>query len=168
MFGLVNAGKTTILYQLVLNRAIITHHTYTFNKETIQLPSSGRKFTIYDYTGSSINMRNWHRWLQDGDPLIFVIDSAEREWFVEAKDALWNLCMGDDNAVFGIVLVLCNKQDLPGAASVEEIKDLLGLDGFCRWGRRWHIRGVSGLTGEGIREGLEWLETQLQGPAIPY
>ena len=39
MLGLSNTGKTTILYQLKLNEAITTFHTYTYNKETIQLQS---------------------------------------------------------------------------------------------------------------------------------
>lgn len=71
------------------------------------------------------------------------------------------------DTLFGIVLVLCNKQDLPGAASVKEIRDALDLDKLWKGGIRWHIRGATGLTGEGIWEELEWLETQLQGPALP-
>jgi ADP-ribosylation factor protein 1 len=167
MFGFSNAGKTTILYQLKLNRAVVTTHTYMFNMETIQIAPSGKEFIIWDYSGSSVNVRNWYYWLEDGDGLIFVIDSVERERFAEARNALLDMCRGDDNTPSGIVLLLCNKQDLPGAASVEEIKDMLRLDDFWWRGRRWHIRGVSGVTGEGIWEGLEWMETQLQGPAIP-
>lgn len=166
MLGLSNAGKTTILYQLKLNQAITTIHTYSFNKETIQL-QSGSQFTIWDYSGSRGNMRFWYRLLQEREPVIFVVDSTERSCFEEARDEL-NYAMTEDyQTFFGIVLVLCTKQDLPGAASVKEIRDVLELDRVWKFGRRWHICGVSGLTGEGIWEGLEWLETQLQGPALP-
>ncbi|KAF9542995.1 hypothetical protein EC957_001354 [Mortierella hygrophila] len=166
MLGLSNAGKTTILYQLKLNKAITTIHTNGFNKETIQL-QSGSQFTIWDYSGSLGNMGFWSRLLEERVPVIFVVDSVERSWFREARDALRNAMMEDYQALFGIVLVLCSKQDLPGAASVEEIRDVLDFDGFWKYGMRWHIRGVSGVTGEGLWEGLEWLETQLQGPALP-
>ncbi|KAF9131774.1 hypothetical protein BGX30_012949 [Mortierella sp. GBA39] len=133
MLGLSNAGKTTILYQLKLNEAITTIHTNGFNKETIQL-QSGSQFTIWDYSGSSGNMRIWYRLLEEREPVIFVVDSVERSWFKEARDALRNAMTEDCQTLFGIVLVLCSKQDLPGAASVEEIRDVLDLDRF------WNFR----------------------------
>ncbi|KAG9065033.1 hypothetical protein KI688_002353 [Linnemannia hyalina] len=166
MLGLPNAGKTTILYQLKLNEAITTIHTNSFNNETIQL-QSGSQFTIWDYSGSPGNMGFWYRLLEEREPVIFVVDSVERLWFREARDALRNAMTEGYQPLFGIVLVLCSKQDMPDAASVEEIRDVLELDRFWKYGMRWHIRGVSGVTGEGLLEGLEWLETQLQGPALP-
>ena len=42
------------------------------------------------------------------------------------------------------LLVMANKQDLPGAASVDEIQKLLGLDDITT--HHWSIRGCSGRT----------------------
>ncbi|KAK3835736.1 MAG: ADP-ribosylation factor 1-like protein [Linnemannia gamsii] len=170
MLGLSGTGKTTILYRLLHNRAVLTDRTYGFNKETIQLSPSCKKLTICDYSGASGDIRFWHHLLNDERvPVIFVVDSTERGDLDEVKHALLVTYRSllRESTRYGVLLVLCNKQDLPDAMSIEYIKDRLGLDEIWQWGRRWHICGVSAMTGDGLQEGLEWLETQLTGPALP-
>lgn len=53
------------------------------------------------------------------------------------------------------VLVLCNKQDVEGAMSVEEITQELQLSSIQR--PFLVVRGTSGITGEGIDEALDQL-----------
>ncbi|KAG0281925.1 hypothetical protein BGZ95_006433 [Linnemannia exigua] len=169
MLGLSGAGKTTILYRLLHNKAVLTDRTYGFNKETIQLSPLRKKFTIWDYSGSSGDIRFWHHLMdEENSPVIFVVDSTERD-LDEVKHSLLVTyrSLYKVSTRYGILLVLCNKQDHPDAMSIEDIKDGLGLDELWQWGRRWHIRGVSAMTGDGLWEGLEWLETQLTGPALP-
>ena len=45
----------------------------------------------------------------------------------ECKDELWRF-LGEDELKSTTLLVMANKQDLPGALSVEEVKGKLGLD----------------------------------------
>jgi hypothetical protein len=53
--------------------------------------------------------------------------------------------------------VFANKQDLPGAMSVSELTEKLGLHALR--GRPWHIQGACATMGDGLHEGLTWLTT---------
>ena len=55
------------------------------------------------------------------------------------------------------ILFLANKQDLKTALSIDEIKDILELKKID--GRNWNIKGSCALTGEGIKEGLDWIKS---------
>ena len=54
-------------------------------------------------------------------------------------------------------LVFANKQDLPNALSVDEVKDRLALNEIDD--RDWKIMGSSAITGERLYEGLDWILT---------
>lgn len=53
------------------------------------------------------------------------------------------------------LLVLANKQDLPNAMSVSALTDKLGLH---KLRRPWFIQQACATSGEGLHEGLEWLQ----------
>lgn len=46
------------------------------------------------------------------------------------------------------LLIFCNKQDIPGSLTADEIKDFLGLDDIDT--RHWGIIPCSAKTGEGL------------------
>ncbi|XP_066956996.1 ADP-ribosylation factor-like protein 4A isoform X1 [Macrobrachium rosenbergii] len=52
------------------------------------------------------------------------------------------------------ILVLANKQDLPGAREPTEIERLLGLAELANT-HLWHIQPACAITGEGLDEALE-------------
>jgi ADP-ribosylation factor protein 1 len=60
-----------------------------------------------------------------------------------------------------MVLVLANKQDLPGAMSVAEVTDKLGLHSLNE--RKWFIQATCATSGEGLFEGLDWLSANIVG-----
>ena len=68
----------------------------------------------------------WHYYLENNDALIWVVDSCDRERFVEVKEELHDL-MQDDRLRNSTLLVLANKQDLPNAASPSELTEKLDL-----------------------------------------
>ena len=57
------------------------------------------------------------------------------------------------------VLVLANKQDLNGALSPGEVTEKLGMGQLK--GRNWLVQGTSATTGQGIKEGLDWMASVL-------
>ena len=59
------------------------------------------------------------------------------------------------------VLVLANKQDLPGALSEKEIFEGLGLTEIKN--RQWSMFKISAKQGTGLDEALTWLVNTLQG-----
>ena len=54
------------------------------------------------------------------------------------------------------VLVMANKQDLNGALSPDEVTKALGMESFE--GRTLFVQGTSGITGQRLEEGLNWME----------
>ncbi len=52
------------------------------------------------------------------------------------------------------ILVLANKQDLPGAANPSQVTDALDL--YKLKDRKWFVQATCAVTGEGLIEGLKW------------
>ena len=50
-------------------------------------------------------------------------------------------------------------QDMPDAKSVQEVADALELTSISK--RVWYIQACSASTGDGIRDGLDWLAEKL-------
>jgi signal recognition particle receptor subunit beta len=94
--------------------------------------------------------------------IIFVIDSTEDSNWTEQRQELqkaWN----HPQLHSPQFLILANKQDLPSALTLDEIKNRLGLQKWTKDDKRkWALLETSGITGEGLYEGLEWLYRGLQ------
>ncbi|ROT64074.1 ADP-ribosylation factor [Penaeus vannamei] len=77
-------------------------------------------------------------------PLLFLLESEE---------------------VAGVpLLVVANKQDLPGALSVPQLSE--GLD-LRRHDRPWHVQPTCAITSEGVYEALDWLARELAYTGTP-
>ncbi|KAG0365976.1 hypothetical protein BGX24_003889, partial [Mortierella sp. AD032] len=70
---------------------------HSFNKETVTLPSKisssfssqgMTKYTFYDHSGNLGAIRFWHKFMEEGGPVIFVVDSTDPVLFYEAQEAL--------------------------------------------------------------------------------
>lgn len=89
-----------------------------------------------------------------------MVDAADHARFEEAKTEL-QLLLGEDLLADCILLVFCNKIDMPGAASAGEMVKRLELDRVA--GRRqWYVQTACATSGEGLYEGLEWLAKALK------
>ncbi|KAL6044108.1 Arf GTPase arf1 [Balamuthia mandrillaris] len=156
MVGLDAAGKTTVLYKLKLGEAITTIPTIGFNVETIQYKNV--RFTMWDVGGQDKIRPLWRHYFQGTHGVIFVVDSNDRERMEEASEVLHRM-LREDEMREAVVLVLANKVDLPGALSVAEVSDRLGLHGMRE--RKWFIQGTCATRGEGLHEGLDWLSQMM-------
>ncbi|KAH7819624.1 Arf1k [Monocercomonoides exilis] len=165
MMGLDAAGKTSIMNKLSPSKYIQTVPTIGFYLEEFHFRRI--TFTIWDIGGNLRAKRLGYRLCKEKDAIIFVIDSAdisrlacttmecgdcvkeELHFFLQQKEA--------ENAP---LLIYANKQDLKGAVSPEYILEKLELDRVCA-GRSWYIQPCSALTGDGLLEGLKWLENEI-------
>ncbi|XP_044153931.1 ADP-ribosylation factor 1-like [Bufo gargarizans] len=153
MLGLDAAGKTTILYKLKLHETVTTIPTIGFNVETLE-PMRNVTFIVWD-VGSQNKIRAlWKHYFQNTDGLIFVVDSADPERFLEANSELTAILESDEMRGVPFV-VMANKQDLPGAKRPGELSEELGLKKIK--GHQWHVQGCCATTGDGLIEGLEVL-----------
>ena len=153
MLGLDGAGKSTVLYKLKLNETVNTIPTLGFNVETVQI-ARGVSFTIWDLGGQKTIRQLWKHYLTGCEGLLYIVDSADSERFSVAQEELaWVL---HEKEMAGVpVVVLANKQDLPGAVAPDEIASKLGLQHYND--RHWCVHGTSAVSGDGIHEATQEL-----------
>lgn len=157
ILGLDNAGKTTLLYKLQLNRVIETvpsklYLAIGFNVETVVY--NNLKLQVWDLGGQGTIRPYWRCYYPNTNAVIYVVDSADKERIEIAKQEM--LAMLEESDLKAVpLLVFANKQDLPGAMSDAEVSERLGLT-FIK-DRQWRIVRASARLGEGIEEGLDWL-----------
>lgn len=157
MVGLDAAGKTTILYKLKLGEIVTTIPTIGFNVETVEYKNIS--FTVWDVGGQDKIRPLWRHYFQNTQGLIFVVDSNDRERIGEAKEELTRM-VNEDELREAIILVFANKQDLPNAMSVNDIRDKLALPSLK--GREWYTQSACATSGDGLYEGLDWLSNKLK------
>ena len=87
-----------------------------------------------------------------------MVDSSDRDRISEANEELQKM-LKEDELRDAVVLVLGNKQDLPGAMSVSEMTDKLGMHSVTN--RKWNVQSTCATTGDGLYEGLDWLSNAL-------
>lgn len=94
------------------------------------------------------------------DALVVVVDSRviTHEWHLdEALDQMRRMfhAFHGDELEDKPVLIFCNKQDVPGALSADTISDR--LINFYNWNRPWRVMPCVASTGEGLKEGFQWV-----------
>ena len=157
MLGLDGSGKTTILNRLKYGHYTSTHPTIGFNFQKVtpglspwdgldfifQIQSNGSCFHLWDVGGQDKTRPLWRSYIRDTDLILFVLDSSDR--LDEAKLELQNLMKLTERSGPPIILI-ANKQDLPGAASLEEINTFLSSNktASCQ------LLSSCGITGEGL------------------
>ena len=156
MVGLDAAGKTTILYQLKMGETVKTIPTIGFNVETLDY--KGLNFTVWDVGGQDKIRVLWKHYYQNTDGLIFVVDSNDQDRIEDAAEELKKM-LAEEELKDCAVLVMANKQDLNGALAPGEVTKRLGMGDLK--GRTWLVQGTSATTGQGFKEGLDWMASVL-------
>lgn len=155
--GLDNAGKTTILYQFLMNEVVHTSPTIGSNVEEVVWKNI--HFIMWDIGGQESLRAAWNTYYSNTEFVILVIDSTDRERLTITKEELYKMLAHDD-LNRAAVLIFANKQDLKGSMTAAEISQQLNLTAIKT--HRWQIQSCCALTGEGLYQGLEWICSQLK------
>ncbi len=158
ILGLDASGKTTIMNRLKYGDNMVTIPTIGFNCEHIQF--GNLNFIGWDIGGQNRIRRLWHNYFENADAVVFVIDSSDRNRFHEVKIELIKLTEHSylKDCAF---LIFANKQDLPGAASTDEIGRLLDIHSIMRKINAWKACESTATCGYGIDRGFSWLSSQI-------
>ncbi|GAM25311.1 hypothetical protein SAMD00019534_084860, partial [Acytostelium subglobosum LB1] len=157
MIGLDGAGKTTLLYKLKIGEQVCTIPTIGFNVETIEYKNLA--FVVWDVGGQHKIRTLWKHYYQNTNAIIFVVDSTDAERYEEVREELAKI--NEEDSLRGVpIVMMCNKQDMKGAASIAEIIERLDMNQFKD--RKWYCQSTVATSGEGIYEGLEWLAQTLR------
>ncbi|CAF0973924.1 unnamed protein product [Brachionus calyciflorus] len=154
--GLDNAGKTTILYQFLMNEVVHTSPTIGSNVEEVVWKNI--HFLMWDIGGQESLRSGWSTYYTHAQFVIMVVDSTDRERLPIIKDELLKLLAHEDLQKSSL-LVFANKQDIKNSMTAAEISQQLNLTGIKDHG--WHIQACCALTGEGLYQGLEWIVSKL-------
>ncbi|CAG9328200.1 unnamed protein product [Blepharisma stoltei] len=152
MLGLDNAGKTTILKKYNGEDISSISPTLGFNIKTLEY--QGYKLNVWDVGGQTTIRSYWRNYFEQTDGLVWVVDSGDKIRLGDCKKELHQLLL-QERLAGASLLVFCNKQDLQGALTMEEIKEFLELDNFQT--RHWAVAPCSAVTGEGLISGIEWI-----------
>lgn len=158
MMGLDSAGKSTALYRFKFDQYVNTVPTVGFNCEKVKGTTGkakGVSFVIWDVGGQDKVRPLWRSYTRSTDGIVFVVDSADVERMEEAKVELLRMARTPETVSVPI-LVIANKQDLPGARDSSEVEKIMCLHELGA-GRLWSIHPGCAVTGEGLDEALEHL-----------
>ena len=92
------------------------------------------------------------------DGIIFVIDSFSRDYIEDGEEELKKF-LAQEEFKNCIVLVMANKQDLENALPPDQVTEKMRMGQLK--GRTWKVIGTSCITGEGIKESIDWLKSVL-------
>ncbi|XP_018320510.1 ADP-ribosylation factor-like protein 5A [Agrilus planipennis] len=155
--GLDNAGKTTILYQFLMNEVVHTSPTIGSNVEEVVWRNI--HFIMWDLGGQQSLRAAWSTYYTNTEFVIVVIDSTDKERLTIIREELYKMLNHEELQKAG-VLIYANKQDIKGSMSASEISRELDLTSIKK--QQWHIQSCCALTGEGLYQGLEWIANRLK------
>nr|XP_019603078.1 PREDICTED: putative ADP-ribosylation factor-like protein 5C isoform X2 [Rhinolophus sinicus] len=153
--GLENAGKTTILYQFLMNEVVHTCPTIGSNVEEIVLRKT--HFLMWDIGGQEALRSTWNTYYSNTEFIILVIDSTDRERLLTTREELYKM-LAHEALRDASVLIFANKQDMKDSMTTVEISQFLTLSAIKD--HPWHIQGCCALTGEGLPAGLQWMQSR--------
>ncbi|XP_065828263.1 ADP-ribosylation factor-like protein 3 [Oscarella lobularis] len=150
--GLDNAGKTTILKSIADEDITRITPTQGFNIKSVV--SGGFKLNVWDIGGQRKIRPYWRNYYDNTDVLVYVVDSSDKKRFEETGVEFSEL-LDEEKLEKVPVLVFANKQDLLSSAPASEVAEGLGLPSLRN--RVWQIQPCSAVTGEGIKDGMDWV-----------
>ncbi|CAL8349384.1 unnamed protein product [Arctogadus glacialis] len=152
MLGLDGAGKTTLLYKLKHSERVVTVPTVGFNVEMLETRRPELELTVWDVGGQARMRPQWRHHYADTGVLVFVVDSGDRRRLGEAREELHQVLSCQSLRRIPLI-VLANKQDLPGALSPAQLSMRLDLRRACGE-RLWFVQPCSAASGMGLEEGF--------------
>mmetsp|Transcript_28830 Transcript_28830/g.73885 ORF Transcript_28830/g.73885 Transcript_28830/m.73885 type:complete len:195 (-) Transcript_28830:3645-4229(-) len=160
--GLDNAGKTTLVKRLAGEDISEIAPTFGFNIKTLHYSPQGSnqeyKLNMWDVGGQKTLRAYWRNYFEATEALIWVVDSADIARLNDCKEELQNL-LKEERLSGSTLLILANKQDLPGALGTKAITEKLGLADGLLGKRHWSVAAVSAMdeSATALRHSIDWL-----------
>jgi ADP-ribosylation factor-like protein 2 len=143
MLGLDNAGKTTVVKHLKGEDVRSVSPTLGFDICT--MAHGDYTLNIWDVGGQQTIRSYWRNYFEATDAIIWVVDSADVSRIDICRQELETV-LQEERLAGASLLILANKQDLPGALDGAQIADRLHLDGSIGRKRHWRVFSCSALS----------------------
>ncbi|KAG2180270.1 hypothetical protein INT43_004059 [Umbelopsis isabellina] len=153
LVGLQNSGKTTLVNVIASGQFIEDSiPTVGFNMRKVTKGSVTLK--LWDIGGQPRFRSMWERYCRGVNAIVFVVDAADHDKIDAARTELKSLLEKPQLSNIP-VLVLGNKNDLPGALNVEELIETLNLKTITN--REVSCYSISAKNQVNIDITLQWL-----------
>ena len=152
--GLDNAGKSTVVERWLGNPAL-EQVAPTFGFVIHSLPHKGRLLNLWDIGGQQSIRAFWRNYFERTDGIVWVVDSSSPERLDLCRQELLSV-LQEQRMLSASLLILANKQDVPGAVSIETLKESLCWDKLLLRSN-CEMLCCSALDGTNMAEGLDWL-----------
>ncbi|XP_047436730.1 ADP-ribosylation factor-like protein 6 [Mugil cephalus] len=167
--GLDNSGKTTIINKLKPSNAQAQDIVPTIGFSIEKFKTSSLSFTVFDMSGQGRYRNLWEHYYKFRVSLLLkmpVVVSVRYETI-----RLWRLISFTTRDVFHScltadikhrripILFFANKMDVRDALSSVKVSQLLCLENIKD--KPWHICATDALKGDGLQEGVDWLQDQI-------
>ena len=152
MVGLFSSGKYSILRKLKIMPPIpnISFSVENFNYKSFKI----HRCVVNE---EKDYRKIWKNFYQFYDGIIFVLDSYDKTNIETALKEL-NQMFNEEELKNCPILVLANKQDLNGALTPDELTTKIQMKNYKG---KWLVKGTSDVTGEGLKEGFDWMDSAL-------
>ena len=150
--GLDNAGKSSVIKSFMGESIQELSPTLGFEIRTFEI--EGYRLSCWDVGGQTTIRAYWRNYFEATDGVVWVVDSTDKERMVLCKKEL-DALLQQERLANASLLILANKQDIPGAMTSQEILEILDLNRIQR--RHWSIVPCSAATRSGIEKGFLWI-----------
>ncbi|XP_034034294.1 ADP-ribosylation factor-like protein 9 [Thalassophryne amazonica] len=123
VLGLDGAGKSSLLHCLAYGK-LTQDVEPTEGINVFCINTDGTRIEFVEVGGNMELRPYWQKYISKSVMMVFVVDSSDTERFPIAKKLLHELWNYDPVLP---VIVLANKQDLPGACSITDMFEVLSL-----------------------------------------
>jgi len=158
--GLDNAGKTTLLHMLKTDR--MTQTAPTIHPHSEELKMGNIRFNTFDLGGHETARKIWKDYFPAVDGILFLVDSTAVNRFEEVREELENVLRTPELENIPVA-ILGNKIDKNGAASEDELREALDLNGLSAKDSRPMELFMCSITKKiGYSKALEWITQYLK------
>jgi len=164
ILGVDKAGKTTLLEKLksiyLKGEGLPPDRVVpTVGLNIGRMEDANAKLVFWDL-GGQVGLRAiWEKYYEEAHAIMYVIDAATASSFEDAKSALEKV-IRHEHLRGASLLIVANKQDLPGVINDEELAKFLNLKELDE--RPYMFQAVSAYDGRGIKSGIDWLVEQME------
>ncbi|KAI8827426.1 ADP-ribosylation factor-like protein 8B [Chytriomyces hyalinus] len=153
LVGLQNSGKTTLV-NVIANGEFTEDMIPTVGFNMRKVTKGAVVMKLWDLGGQARFRAMWERYCRGVNAIVFVLDSADHAKIPAARTELHTLL--DKPQLVNIpILVLGNKNDLPGALTVEAVIEQMGLKSITN--REVSCYSISAKNSVNIDLTLQWL-----------
>lgn len=164
ILGVDKAGKTTLLEKLksiyLKGGGLPPDRVVpTVGLNIGRIEDANAKLVFWDL-GGQVGLRTiWEKYYEEAHAIIYVVDAASASSFEDAKSTLEKV-IRHEHLREAPLLIVANKQDLPGVIADEEFSGYMHLKELDE--RPYMFQAVSAYDGKGIKSGIDWLVEQME------